>query len=382
MPKIAFDSATCKSGVVALKKSVAILFGGQSSEHEVSLQSARNVINAIDRGSFDLTLIGIDKAGRWLRFDEDDYLLNAQDPSKISLSSSGTPLSLLPGSIAGQFVEVESGRVLPRIDVVFPLIHGASGEDGCLQGLLRLLAIPFVGPDVLGSAVCMDKDVTKRLLRDAGIAVAPFLVLTRGQSVAFDAVVARLGLPLFIKPASQGSSVGVSKVSDAAAFDAALALAFEYDHKLLIEQGMVGREVECAVLGNRQPEVSVCGEVIANDEFYAYDTKYLNGDQARIAIPAELAPELSEQVREVALRAYQVLECAGLARVDFFVTDARDIVINEVNTLPGFTSISMYPKLWQASGLSYAGLIDRLISLALERADEARLLKTEIFSLT
>lgn len=363
-----------------MKTSVAILFGGQSSEHEVSLQSARNVINAIDRGSYDLTLIGIDKQGRWLRFDERDYLLDADNPARIRLSPSGKVLSLLPGSLEGQFVEVESGVQLPRIDVVFPVIHGAFGEDGSLQGLLRLLAIPFVGPSVLGSAACMDKDVTKRLLRDAGIAVAPSRVLTRGQSIDFKEVTAALGLPVFVKPASQGSSVGVSKVTDEAGFVAALALAFEFDHKVLIEQGIVGREVECAVLGNREPQASVCGEVIANDEFYAYDTKYLNGDQARIAIPAELAPALSERVREVALHAYRVLECAGLARVDFFVTEAQAIIINEVNTIPGFTSISMYPKLWQASGLTYAGLIDRLITLALERADEARQLKTEIFS--
>jgi D-alanine-D-alanine ligase len=367
-------------GVVALKTSVAILFGGQSSEHEVSLQSARNVINAIDRGTYDLTLIGIDKQGRWLRFDESDYLLNGNDPSKIKLSASGRLLSLLPGSAGGQFVDVASGVELPRIDVVFPLIHGAFGEDGSLQGLLRLLAIPFVGPDVLSSAACMDKDVTKRLLRDAGIAVAPFVVVSRGESLEFDIVAAELGLPMFVKPASQGSSVGVSKVIDEAGYKAALELAFEFDHKVLIETGIVGREVECAVLGNRLPHVSVCGEVIANDEFYAYDTKYLNGDQARIAIPAELAEDLSNEVRDVALRAYQVLGCAGLARVDFFVTEARGIIINEVNTIPGFTSISMYPKLWQASGVSYPELIDRLIRFGLERAEEARQLKTEIFS--
>jgi len=363
-----------------LKTSVAILFGGQSSEHEVSLQSARNVINAIDRGTYDLTLIGIDKQGRWLRFDERDYLLNGSDPAKIKLSASGQLLSLLPGATGGQFIDVASGVELPRIDVVFPLIHGAFGEDGSLQGLLRLLAIPFVGPDVLSSAACMDKDVTKRLLRDAGIAVAPFVVVSRGESVAFATVAAELGLPMFVKPASQGSSVGVSKVTDEASYMAALSLAFEFDHKVLIETGIVGREVECAVLGNRQPQVSVCGEVIANDEFYAYDTKYLNGDQARIAIPAELADDLSDEVRDVALRAYQVLGCAGLARVDFFVTETRDIIINEVNTIPGFTSISMYPKLWQASGVSYPELIDRLIRFGLARAEEARQLKTEIFS--
>ncbi|RRV06765.1 D-alanine--D-alanine ligase [Pseudomonas sp. v388] len=363
-----------------MKKSVAIVFGGQSSEHEVSLQSARNVINAIDRQRYDLTLIGIDKLGRWLRFEESDYLLNASDPAKIKLTPSGRLLALLPGSADAQFIDVESGSRLPRIDVVFPLIHGAYGEDGSLQGLLRLLAIPFVGPDVLASSACMDKDVTKRLLRDAGIVVAPFMVLSRGEMADFAQMSARLGLPMFVKPASQGSSVGVSKVTDEAGLMAALALAFEYDHKVLIEQGIVGREVECAVLGNHEPQVSVCGEVVANDEFYAYDTKYLNDGQARIAIPAELAPDLSEQVRNVAIQAYRVLGCAGLSRVDFFVTEAREIIINEVNTIPGFTSISMYPKLWQASGLSYPDLIDRLINLALERADESRLLKTEIFA--
>lgn len=363
-----------------MKKSVAIVFGGQSSEHEVSLQSARNVINAIDRHSYELTLIGIDKQGRWLRFDENDYLLNSGDPAKIRLSSSGKPLALLPGSADAQFFEVESASKLPRIDVVFPLVHGAFGEDGSLQGLLRLLAIPFVGPDVLASAACMDKDVTKRLLSDAGIAVAPSVVLSRGQTAEFSELSLRLGVPMFVKPASQGSSVGVSKVTDEQGLSAALALAFEYDHKVLIEQGIVGREVECAVLGNREPQVSVCGEVVANDEFYAYDTKYLNDGQARIAIPAELTADLADEVRDVALKAYRVLGCAGLSRVDFFVTDAREIIINEVNTIPGFTSISMYPKLWQASGLSYPDLIDRLINLALERADESRLLKTEIFA--
>ncbi|MDF2641233.1 MAG: D-alanyl-alanine synthetase, partial [Pseudomonas sp.] len=235
-------------------------------------------------------------------------------------------------------------------------------------------------PDVLASAACMDKDVTKRLLSDAGIAVAPSVVLNRGQTAEFSALSQRLGVPMFVKPASQGSSVGVSKVTDEQGLSAALALAFEYDHKVLIEQGIVGREVECAVLGNREPQVSVCGEVVANDEFYAYDTKYLNDGQARIAIPAELAADLADEVRDVALKAYRVLGCAGLSRVDFFVTDAREIIINEVNTIPGFTSISMYPKLWQASGLSYPDLIDRLINLALERADESRLLKTEIFA--
>jgi len=264
--------------------------------------------------------------------------------------------------------------------VIFPVVHGTQGEDGSLQGLLRMASLPFVGSDVLGSAVSMDKDVTKRLLRDAGLKVAPWLSVTQAQMNKLDieAVIARFGLPLFIKPANQGSSVGVSKVTTAAAFRAALELAFRFDNKVLIEKGIKGREIECAVLGNDYPEASPCGEVVVSDAFYSYDTKYISETGAHTVIPADIPAAVDEAIREVALTAFTALSCFGLARVDVFYTEDGEIIVNEVNTLPGFTNISMYPKLWQAAGLSYQDLITRLIELALERHQQNASLKTSV----
>lgn len=364
---------------VSGKKRVAVLFGGQSPEHQVSLQSSINVINAIDRQQYDVTLIGVDKLGRWTQCDESDYLLNPGNPATIQLAPAKRFLAVVPGINHAQLIDVNSGEALAPIDVAFSVLHGAAGEDGSVPGLLRVLNIPHAGPDVLGSAVCMDKDMTKRVLRDAGIAVAPSVTLfrsARGQ-VDFDHLSAQLGLPLFIKPASLGSSVGVSKAVDRDSFMHALDVAFSYDHKVLVEQAVVGREVETAVLGNEHPQVSVCGEILANDDFYAYDTKYLNGDQAGLVIPAELPEEISERLRQIASQAFCAVGCSVMARVDFFVADDGRIIVNEINTLPGFTSISMYPKLWQASGLSYTALVSRLLALALERDESIRESKTD-----
>ncbi|WP_213992060.1 D-alanine--D-alanine ligase [Sodalis sp. dw_96] len=362
------------------KKRLAVLFGGQSTEHEVSLRSSINVIKAVDRQKYDLTLIGVDKLGRWMLCDEADYLVNPEDPARIELAPATHYLAVVPGHPAGQLIDLASGKALPAIDVAFSVLHGAAGEDGSVQGLLRVLGIPFAGPDVLGSAVCMDKDMTKRILRDAGLPVTPSVTIHRtdAATVDFSAIVAELGLPLFIKPASQGSSVGVSKVLDQDGFQHALDLALVYDHKVLVETAIDGREIETAVLGNDQPAVSVCGEILANDEFYAYDTKYLKDGQAGLVIPAQLGNRLSDEIRLIAQAAYGVLGCAVMARVDFFVTEDDEIIINEINTIPGFTSISMYPKLWEASGLSYPQLIDRLITLAFERARDAAAIKTHL----
>ena len=359
---------------------VGLVFGGKSAEHEVSLQSARNIIDALDPERFEATLIGIDKQGRWHVSDAGDFLLNADDPARIALHRSGRELAVVPGRDALQFqpLPASQAQALAQIDVVFPIVHGTLGEDGSLQGLLRMANLPFVGSGVLGSAVAMDKDVAKRLLRDAGLAVAPFITLRRRDAADFDAVVARLGLPLFVKPANQGSSVVVSKVSDAAGFQRALALAFAYDHKVLVESAIDGREIECAVLGNEDAQASVCGEIVVHDEFYSYDTKYIREDGADVVAPADLDAQTDARIRAVALQAYQVLECAGLARVDVFLTAAGEIVINEVNTLPGFTRISMYPKLWQASGLSYRDLISHLIDLALARHREDAALRSSM----
>ena len=263
------------------KTRVGIIFGGRSAEHEVSLQSAKNILDALDKQRFDVSLIGIDKQGLWHLCDPAGFLHHADDPKRIALDTSGPLLSVVPGAERNQLVAAD-GRELPQIDVVFPIVHGTLGEDGTLQGLLRTLNLPFAGPGVLGSAAAMDKDVAKRLLRDAGLAVAPFVCLNRvtAAQTGYDALVAQLGTPLFVKPANQGSSVGVSKVRNAAEYATALALALSFDHKVLVEAAIVGREIECAVLGNDHPEASVCGEVVVHDDFYAYDTKYISASGA------------------------------------------------------------------------------------------------------
>lgn len=348
---------------------VGVIFGGRSAEHEVSLQSAKNIVDAIDRQQFDVVLLGIDKQGSWYLHDAATYLLHGDDPARIALNGSTREIALLPGRRQHPLRQADRPDTLFQLDVIFPIIHGTLGEDGSLQGLLRMANLPYVGSDVLGSAISMDKDIAKRLLRDAGLAVAPFLTFTRARrdGIRFDQVTASLGLPLFVKPANQGSSVGVSKVTSRQSFEQALALAFSFDHKVLIETAIVGRELECAVLGNDEPEASVCGEVVLNDSFYSYHTKYINETGAQVVVPAVISQAVSDEIRRIALRAFSALNCAGMARVDVFLTPDGKVVVNEVNTLPGFTNISMYPKLWQASGLPYTELITRLITLALER---------------
>jgi len=365
-------------GLWVSKVRVGIIFGGKSAEHEVSLQSAKNIVDAIDKQRFDVVLLGIDKQGEWHINDASNYLINAENPALIALNRSNQQVALIPGQEHDQLIDTRNATALSQLDVVFPIVHGTLGEDGSLQGLLRMANIPFVGSGVLGSAVSMDKDVTKRLLRDAGLLVAPFVSLTRAsrRQYSFEQVVEKLGLPLFIKPANQGSSVGVSKVTDQAGFEKALDLAFDFDHKVLVESAIKGREIECAVLGNDHPQASVCGEVILHDDFYSYDTKYINESGASIAIPADLTSDAQDKIRAIALQAFQVLECRGMARVDVFLTESGDVVINEINTLPGFTNISMYPKLWGASGLGYSELITNLIELALEQHHQDAQLKS------
>ena len=363
-----------------VKQRVGIVFGGKSAEHEVSLQSAKNILEAIDKSKYEVVLLGIDKQGEWHLNDASGYLLNAENPKLIALNRSGENVALVPGSSSQQLITRQQAQPLSQLDVIFPIVHGTLGEDGSLQGLLRMANLPFVGSDVLGSAVSMDKDFTKRLLRDAGLNVAPWLSVTQAQRANIDAeaVIARFGLPLFIKPANQGSSVGVSKVESPEAFDAALDLAFTFDRKVLIEQGIKGREIECAVLGNDTPEASPCGEVVVHDAFYSYDTKYISASGAQVVVPAAISDEASEAIRQVAITAFQALECFGMARVDVFLTDSGEIIVNEVNTLPGFTNISMYPKLWQAAGLSYSDLISRLIELAQQRHQQTSQLKSSV----
>ncbi|EML5379327.1 D-alanine--D-alanine ligase [Enterobacter bugandensis] len=362
------------------KQRVGIVFGGKSAEHEVSLQSAKNIVDAIDKSRFDVVLLGIDKQGQWHVNDASQYLLNAHDPAHIALNPSEISVATVPGVVKGQLIDAGNAQALAQIDVVFPIVHGTLGEDGSLQGMLRMANLPFVGSDVLGSAACMDKDVTKRLLRDAGLNIAPFVTLTRANrdKHSFAQISAELGLPLFVKPANQGSSVGVSKVTTEAEFTQAVRLAFEFDHKVVVEQGIKGREIECAVLGNDFPQASTCGEVVLNSDFYSYDTKYIDDKGAQVVVPAEIDPAINDKIRAIAIQAYQTLGCSGMARVDVFLTPENEVVINEINTLPGFTNISMYPKLWQASGLGYSELITRLIELALERHAADSALKSSV----
>lgn len=351
------------------KLRVGVVFGGKSAEHEVSLQSAKNIVDAMDKSRFDVVLLGIDKQGQWHVSDANNYLLNANDPARIALNPSENSVALVPGIQQQQLIQAENSTPLPNVDVIFPIVHGTLGEDGSLQGMLRLANLPFVGSDVLASAACMDKDVTKRLLRDAGLSIAPFITLTRAnrEQISFSDVQAQLGLPLFVKPANQGSSVGVSKVTNETQYHAAVNLAFEFDKKVVVETGIKGREIECAVLGNDEPQASTCGEIVLNSEFYAYDTKYIDENGAQVVVPADIDPAINDKIRAIAVQAYQTLGCEGMARVDVFLTPENDVIINEINTLPGFTNISMYPKLWQASGIGYSELITRLIELAIAR---------------
>lgn len=340
---------------------VGIVFGGQSAEHEISILSARNVLAALDRSRFEPVLIGVDKQGRWLGQDAQRLLDSARDPRQVRIE-------------AGVPVPIETAA--SRVDVVFPVLHGTLGEDGAMQGLFEVAGIPYVGAGVLGSAIGMDKDVMKRLLRDAGIPVADFRTVRAAQFAADPAAVCRdllpLGLPLFTKPANAGSSVGVRKVKDAAGLEDALRFALQFDSKAVVEESIAGREIELAVLGGREPRVSIAGEIVVEhpDGFYSYDAKYIDEKGARLEIPAQLSGATLKQAQALALRTFEVLECDGMARVDLFLTAEGRLYVNEINTLPGFTAISMYPKLWAASGIAPAELVTRLIELAMERAQQ------------
>jgi D-alanine-D-alanine ligase len=348
------------------KITVGIIFGGKSAEHEVSLQSARNVYDAIDRDRFDPVLIGIDKNGVWRSTGGSLSLLNTEDPRLISMDTEGEPVTLAPASAGALSAQT---AICPKLDVIFPILHGPLGEDGTVQGLLKLAGVPFVGSGVLGSAVSMDKDVMKRLFRDAGLPIGKFLTFKSHEKIpSFAEIEAALGSPFFIKPANMGSSVGISKVKSGAEFSNGVKEAFKYDVKIIIEEFIPGREIECAVLGNENPAASVPGEIIPTHEFYSYDAKYIDENGARLEIPAKLDGDCKKRIQELSIKAFQTLCCAGLSRVDFFLKEDGGLLLNEINTMPGFTKISMYPKLWEASGIGYTELISRLIELALKNA--------------
>jgi D-alanine-D-alanine ligase len=363
---------------MASKIRVGVVFGGRSAEHEVSLQSAKNVLEALDRSKYEPVLIGIDRDGRW-HLDEQTARLFEQARPLPNLSvSADREVALVARGDQSRLLDLAAGRELGRLDVVFPVLHGPYGEDGSVQGMCRLANLPCVGAGILGSAVGMDKDVMKRLLRDAGIPVARFLVLGRGAAADFSAAKAALGSPVFVKPANLGSSVGISRAGTAAEYARAVAAAFTYDTKVIVEESVAGREIECAVLGNESPAASIPGEIVTGSghAFYDYDAKYTDEHGADLLIPAPLDAATVEKVRALAIRAFTVLCCEGMARVDMFLRGDGEVVLNEINTIPGFTKISMYPKLWEATGISYRQLVDRLITLAVERHAVEQALKT------
>ncbi|MBS1492558.1 MAG: D-alanine--D-alanine ligase [Bacteroidetes bacterium] len=359
---------------------VGIIFGGKSAEHEVSLQSAKNVIDALDKNKYEAILIGIDKTGKWFLNDESKFLLNVTDPKLIKLNNEKIEEVALAPESKGSLTNLGTNKIDKkndiRIDIAFPILHGPFGEDGTMQGLLKLAGIPFVGAGVLGSAVGMDKEITKRLLRDAGINIGKFLTGRENSLPAFMEVVNKIGLPFFVKPANMGSSVGINKVKSEEDFEAAVQDAFKYDRKILFEEFIPGREIECSVLGNDNPIASVPGEIISNHDFYSYEAKYIDESGAILEIPAKLSEEMAHRIQDLSVNVFRALECEGLARVDFFVTEKDEIFVNEINTMPGFTKISMYPKLWEASGISYSELIDKLIELAMDRFKKEQKLQT------
>lgn len=362
----------------AIKVKTAIIFGGKSAEHEVSLKSASNVFNSMDRTKFIPLLLAVDKSGKW--FYNGQYVSDNVNLADNDYFIGATPVYLSAAGNSVNVIDQKENRVLANFDVAFPIIHGTFGEDGTLQGILKSLNIPFVGPDILGSAIAMDKDVTKRLLKAANIPVADSYTLYRRipNEYSFQEIVSKLGLPVFVKPANAGSSVGVSKVTDEAEYHAALEAAFRFDNKILVEEAVIGKELECGVLGNEEPQASVVGEIVATETFYSYEAKYIHSDGALLQVPARIEAHISDEIRNLAIKACKAICCEGMARVDFLLSSENKLVLNEINTLPGFTEISMYPKMWEAAGVTEKELITMLIIHAIQRHERNADLSTEI----
>jgi len=395
-------SADCCFTVLQMKKlKVGILFGGRSGEHEVSLLSAASVLNAINKDKYDVVPIGITKEGRWLTETHAERLLRGENLSQsgrhlragdpqttpgAALLAKGEGVIVPPMPQSHGLVPFDSAASTAQkgidVDVIFPVLHGTFGEDGTIQGLLELAEIPYVGAGVLGSAAGMDKDIMKQLFAGAGLAIVRHVTVLRSQwekepKKVRKLVESKLKYPMFVKPANLGSSVGISKAHERKELGSAIDVAAEYDRKIVIEEGVGGknrkaRELECAVLGNDEPQASMVGEIVPAAEFYDYNAKYID-EGSQPVIPARISKKQMKEVQGMAIRAFKSVDCSGLARVDFLMDPKNDkIYLNEINTMPGFTSISMYPKMWAASGLGYPELIDRLIQLALERSEEKK----------
>jgi D-alanine-D-alanine ligase len=369
------------------KLRIGVVFGGRSGEHEVSLASAESVMANLDRDKYEVVPIGITKGGSWLLGTEPRTLLAAEQSASHDAGLEGTMSVTLTGDPRlRRLIPVENGEELGSkgaLDVIFPVLHGTYGEDGSLQGLLEMANVPYVGCGVLGSALGMDKEKMKMVFQAVGLPITDYLVYQRNQwertpETIMDAIEQRLGYPCFVKPVNLGSSVGVTKAHVRAELEHAIHVAAEYDRKIIIERNINCREVECGVLGNDEPIASVVGEVISSNEFYDYRAKYIDG-KSQVVIPANILQATAEEVRRQAVQAFLALDLSGVARVDFFLeNETNKVYINEVNTLPGFTAFSMYPKLWEASGIPYSQLLDRLIELAIERHEDRQRNRTNL----
>ena len=345
---------------------LGILFGGRSTEHEISIRSAANIVRSIDPARYDLVYFGLDRQGGW-------HVVTSDALKSTEILAKGKGKAYAAAALASVLPE------LAACDCVFPVLHGTCGEDGTVQGFLRLLDLPFVGADVLGSAMGMDKLTMKRLLAESGVPIGRYAAFRNSADAfaSFGRLSAAFRLPLFIKPSAQRSSVGVSRASTEAEYHTAVNHAFEFDDVVLVEEAIAGREIECAILGNDEPVASLCGEIIPKGGFYSYENKYLNEDGALFEKPAKLSEQAMKAVQDLSIKVYQSLECAGLARVDVFVKADGSVLVNEINTLPGFTSISMYPQLFELSGVKTPELIDRLVHLARDRFRRRALKKVD-----
>lgn len=359
------------------KLRVGVFFGGPSAEHDISLMSATNIINALDTKKYDIIPVGVDLHSK-MYLQRLSVLLQGQEIKNLTITQYlNSQVVLVPGHGHGLLINLLSKEKIQAIDVIIPVIHGSYGEDGTIQGLIKSANVPCVGASVLSSAICMDKDIAKRLLRDAGLPVVDFITLHKHNKndISSEQIIKHLGLPCFVKPANLGSSIGIEKVKNKAQLETAIDNAFQYDNKILIEKFIQAREIECAVLGNDELKTSLPGEIIPRQEFYSYDAKYFDENGADVVAIADLDKDMQAKIQALAMETFHCLECKGMARVDFFLTKKGEIYINEINTMPGFTQISQYPKMWEATGMSCPQLLDELINLALAQFDAQKSLK-------
>lgn len=351
---------------------VGLIFGGKSGEHEVSLISARSIYNAFDKKKYDVKLIGIDKKGIWHFGNPKNFWINPKNPKTVRLNLNTPEITAVNKKKKAYLINLKNGKNITDIDVFFPITHGTFGEDGCLQGFLELLGAAYVGPGVLGSAVGMDKDIMKRLFRENGLLTAKFEAIRFGDKFDLARLGKKLGWPIFVKPANLGSSVGINKAGNLKELKKAVSNAFQYDNKIILEEAIPGREIECSVLGNDPPAgglvASVPGEIkLKEGHYYSYNAKYIDENTAVPTPKADLPKDMIRKIQETAIKVFKTLCCEGMGRIDFFLTKNGELYVNEINTLPGFTSISMYPKMFEASGIPYSKLLDKLIALAVER---------------